>query len=71
MTHKDVFKVFKDIFPNLGDSVTEYFECGRNCIRVRGYLPSEMVFTYKSKTEWTLESLSNYISHMNERRTTK
>lgn len=69
MTHKKIYDIFEKLFPFIAKSTTEWFECGKNTIRVRCSLYTEdIVFSYFSKKHWKIESLTSYISHMNERR---
>lgn len=69
MTHKKVYGYFERLFPFIAKETTEWFECGKNAIRVRCSLYEEdIVFSYFGKSHWDLESLSNYILRMNERR---
>ena len=62
MSHTDVWKIFKELFPFLREKVTEYFPTGRNAIRVRlGNPNNDYVFTYNDKNEWCFETVENYI----------
>ena len=68
MTHKKVYDIFERLFPFIANSTKEWFECGRNCIRIRCSLYNEeLVFSYYSKKNWKLEPLDNFISSMNRK----
>ena len=57
MVHKDVFNIFKNVFPMYAEKTTEWFPNGKNSVRVRlGELHQDFVFTYHSNKEWRFET---------------
>lgn len=64
MTHKDIFTVLKNNFSAIAEKTTEWFPCGKNCIRIRGKFNgvNEIIFTYCGSADWRIESTKHYIS---------
>jgi len=62
-SHKSIFTIFKDWFPNSKDST--WWPNGENSIRIKMVPPiiideGEYIFTYNNEKEWSLETLKNY-----------
>ena len=58
MAHKEIYKIFKTIFPMYAEKATEYFPNGKNSIRIRlGEVHQDFVFTFLSKKEWRFETV--------------
>ena len=69
MLHRQVYDIFRDIFPNNVDENTIWFPNGKNSIRIRGVVGlysyrTDYVFTYFKKNNWRLETVDCYIKHM-------
>lgn len=63
MTHKDIFSIFKSLFPTYAEKVTDYFPTGKGCIRVRvGELNQDFIFTYVSNKKWSFETVDNFLN---------
>ena len=61
MTHKDIFKMFKTLFPMYSDRVTEYFPTGKNTIRVRiGELHQDFIFSFYGSKDWRFETVDSF-----------
>lgn len=69
MTHRQVYGLFCDIFPNNFDENTIYFPNGKNSVRIRGVIGlynirMDYVFTYIDKTRWRLETVDLFIDRL-------
>ena len=60
MSNKDIFMVFKDMFPFYIPDVQMWFPNGKNSIRVRMDNNSERMFTYNNDKDWRLETAKSY-----------
>ena len=61
MTHKDIKDKFDEIATIFCDGEIDiWFTNGKNCIRVRYTNGQEVIFSYNSKTDWTIETANNY-----------
>lgn len=65
MAHKDVYKIFKQLFPMYAEKTTEWFPNGKNSIRVRigGTVHYDFVFTFHTSKEWRFETVDNFINN--------
>lgn len=61
MTHNEIWKAFKRHFTYASDSVTYWFPNGRNSIRVRLANNTDMIFTYKNKKVWRIETVDSFL----------
>lgn len=64
MNHVDIHRHFETILPGLAEKTEEWFPCGRNAIRVRTNCKKEFVFSFNGFEDWKLETLENFIEHM-------
>lgn len=61
MTHNEVWKRFKEHFDPDANVVECWFPNGRDSIRIRLKGGGDIVFTYKSKKVWKVESVDSYL----------
>jgi len=61
MTHNEVWEAFKKHFSEASEKVTHWFPNGKNSIRVRIYAYGDLVFTYKNKKIWKIETVDSYL----------
>lgn len=64
MLHKDIFEKFKDLFPQLAETVEEWFPNGRHSVRVRTQDNHEYAFTFHRQHSWSLETIDCFIERM-------
>jgi len=67
MFHKDVFEDFKIISHIVDDDIKEWFPNGKNSIRAvlkNGY---QLIFTYNSVKDWSLETRVSYENRLSEK----
>lgn len=64
MLHNDVYLCFKVHLPQLSKNVVDWFQNGRNSIRVRMDYMQDYIFTYCSEHDWCLETIDSYIKKM-------
>lgn len=69
MTHRQVYGLFRDIFPNNYNADTIYFPNGKNSIRLRGTVglysdKMDYVFTYVDAKRWRLETVDFFIDRL-------
>lgn len=62
MTHTEIIKKFIEVYPICTDEIKCWFPSGKNCIRIRTFAYGEIMFTYKSKKEWRIESVDSYLN---------
>lgn len=67
MTHREVFARFKTCFPWYAERVDEWFQNGKNSIRVRKRGGMELIFTFNSDKDWCLESVESFIHKLDKR----
>lgn len=65
MTHNQVLDIFKKCYPIEDDMVLCWFPNGKNSVRIRFANKVELVFTYKSSKEWTIETRDAFINRIN------
>ncbi len=61
MSHIDIYKHFKTLFPEKVEKSVEYFPNGKNSIRVRYLDKSELIFTLNSISDWKLETIKSFL----------
>lgn len=61
MTHKEVYKEFERLFPQLFEHAEVWFPTGRHCIRVKMVDKSEIIFTFVKDADWRLETVSSFV----------
>lgn len=61
MLQKKVFEIYKKMFSVSDEVVDSWVANGYNSIRIRFKNKKELVFTYKNKSRWRLESRENFI----------
>lgn len=64
MTHKEVYEIFKKLFPSQINFVSEVFPNGANSIRIRKKDDDDFVFTYNAENDFSLQSLESYINSL-------
>ena len=66
----NVLEQFNNLFPHLKDDVDVWFQNGKNSIRVRfrNVALPELVFTFDSKKNWTLETVNNFYKKIERRK---
>lgn len=70
MVHRDVYKWFENIFPNVaGCRVTAWFPNGRNSIRLRCIDEPELIFTIVDDMTWCLETIKSMEKRRKEEKT--
>lgn len=62
MTHKMVHENFKRIFPGLAGQTFQWFQNGKDSIRLRAAFQDDMIFTYTKSKDWRLESVGNWLA---------
>lgn len=65
MHHTKVFLKFKKIFTDIvgvGPDIYEWWQNGRNCIRVCLANDAEYIFTYNGECDWSLETVDSFIN---------
>lgn len=64
MTHKEVYEIFKILFPTQIDSIRDVFPNGANSIRIRKKDGEDFIFTYHSENDFSLQSLKSFINSL-------
>lgn len=67
MSHMQVWKLFKLVYPGKIDDQVIWYPCGRNCIRVRGIKDfcasgGDLIFTASNDhRSWRLETVDQFL----------
>ena len=61
MTHLEIFRNFKNVYPIDNDAIDCWFPNGKNSIRIRSKVYGDFIFTYQSKKVWKIESVESYL----------
>lgn len=64
MLHDDVYKQFKQKFPQFSKQIIQWFPNGRNSIRVRRMDGQDFIFTYQGKQNYSLETVDSFIDRL-------
>lgn len=68
MAHRDVYEIFKKMFPTYAEDVTEWFPNGKSSVRVRNTkLHRDYVFTYVNADEWRFETVYCFAKSLNKK----
>lgn len=68
MAHKDVFEIFKTLFPMYAEKATMWFPNGKNSVRVRiDELRQDFIFTFLGKKEWRFETVDIFTKTLNNK----
>lgn len=62
MGHKDIFEVFKNLFPDLVKDSDIWFPNGKNSVRIRMKSGQELIFTHNKNTDWSLETVKHFLN---------
>lgn len=60
MSHNEILTVFAVRFPEY--LIDTWFPNGKNSIRVRQSNGQDLVFTYRSSTDWRFETVKSFIN---------
>lgn len=61
MTQKEVLEKFEEISHISKDEIDTWFPNGRSSVRVRLKNGNELIFTYKNKNIWRLETKASFL----------
>lgn len=61
MSHKDIYANYIRMFSSLEGKTFQWFQNGKSSIRLRIAFEDDMIFTYKSPKDWTLETVDNWM----------
>ena len=65
MVHTRIYEQYKATLPMYEKLTTEWFQNGKNSIRVRLSTNSpDFIFTYNKADDWCFETVKSYIGHM-------
>lgn len=64
MTHRDVLRHFKNLFPEYVYEIDIWFPNGKNSIRIRLKHKEEFVFSIDDPKKWRFETVENFIANM-------
>lgn len=68
MTHTNIFRRFRAMFPNLDYRDAIWFPNGKDSIRLRGLYnfdgtKCDFIFTYHNKSNWRLETVDSFLEN--------
>lgn len=63
-THRQIWELFKVMFPTYSQISKEYYQCGKNGIRVVLLSGVELIFVYEKDRNWSLETRKSYEEHL-------
>lgn len=58
MSHKKLFSLFEECFPDYADKTKLFLKDGKNCIKVRLFTGEELIFTVYGPKHWKLEYIN-------------
>ena len=61
MAHSEIWKKFKERFDPDANVVECWFPNGKNSVRIRLKEGGDIIFTYKSKKVWKVETVDSYL----------
>lgn len=61
MTHKKVHENFVRIFPGVAGRTFQWFQNGKDSIRLRIAFQDDMIFSYTNPKDWRLESVETWL----------
>lgn len=61
MTHKKVHENFIRIFPGVAGRTFQWFQNGKDSIRLRIAFQDDMIFSYTNPKDWRLESVETWL----------
>lgn len=65
MLQEEVFKKFEDMFPQYANHVVNWFQNGKNSVRVRmDDGGGDFAFTYNNAFDWRFETIHSFINSM-------
>ena len=63
MSSKDIFAIFKTMFPSYAQDAEMWYPNGKASIRIRMKNRSERIFTYLYDKEWRFETAKIYLKN--------
>lgn len=68
MSHTNIVKVFRTMFPNMNYNNVIWFPNGKNSVRLRGLFnfdgtKTDFIFTYHSNLNWCLETVDSFLEN--------
>ena len=64
MTHKEVFKHFKNLMPFYHEKSITWYQNGKNSIRVEMDNGERFIFTFNNKRDWRFETVDSFVKNM-------
>ena len=64
MTQREVYEWFKTHFPMYAANAEEWFPNGKSSVRIKLRNGQELIMTYNSCDDWSLETLDRFIKRM-------
>lgn len=62
MAHREIYELFKMLFPMYEYNVTEWFPNGKGSIRVRLEKNMDFIFSYKNNKDWKFETVNSFLA---------
>ena len=63
-THKELWNLFKLMLPAYSDIAKEYFQCGRDGIRIVLKSGVELIFIRHDDRNWSLETRKSFVENL-------
>lgn len=63
MTHDRIYKIFEEMLPSYRVRATQWFQNGKNSIRVR-IEGCDYIFTYNNPSDWKFETVESFLRGM-------
>ena len=63
MTHDRIYKIFESLLPSYRVLVSQWFQNGKNSIRVR-IEGNDYIFTYNNPKDWKFETVESFLKGM-------
>lgn len=62
MSHNEVLKMFKNVFPTYSENMSIWFPNGKDSIRVRMYNGTTYIFTFRGGHDWRFETERSFVN---------
>lgn len=63
-THKELWNLFGVMFPTYSEIAKEYYQCGKNGIRVVLKSGVELIFIRQNDRNWSLETRKSFVENL-------
>ena len=63
MPHRNIYEMFKALFPMYAEGSITWFPNGHDSIRIRISPSIEFIFTFHTKKSWSFETVDSWMAY--------